>query len=227
MILQPTRIIQRKGIEHAIELVKELKDHRNKLVVSHEAGDEGFEYVEWLKEYACEYNISLRLLTTRIADPWCNNGNGGARYSLWDVYPFADFITYPSLYEGFGNAFLEAIYFKKPMLINRYSTFIRDIEPQGFDLAVMDGFLSRKTVQCVKEIMDSPERRKKMVTYNYEIATQHYSYCVLRTRLNAIMNYFFGDSVEQLTSKGPFIKNRGFSNIEPQQTLHRQLANCN
>jgi glycosyltransferase involved in cell wall biosynthesis len=225
MILQPTRIIQRKGIEHAIELVKELKDPRNKLVVSHEAGDEGFEYVEWLKEYACEHDINLKLLTTKIADPWCHNGNGRARYSLWDVYPFADFITYPSLYEGFGNAFLEAIYFKKPMLINRYATFIRDIEPQGFDLAVMDGYLSRKTVQCVKDIMDSPERREKMVTYNYEVAARHYSYSVLRNRLNDIMNYFFGDSIKQLCGKGPLMRNKDFSNIEPQQTLHRQFVN--
>jgi glycosyltransferase involved in cell wall biosynthesis len=225
MILQPTRIIQRKGIEHAIELIKELKDPRNQLVVSHEAGDEGFEYVEWLKEYACEYNISLRLLTTRIADPWCNNGNGGARYSLWDVYPFADFITYPSLYEGFGNAFLEAIYFKKPMLINRYSTFIRDIEPQGFDLAVMDGFLSRKTVQCVKEIMDSPKRREQMVNYNYEVAARHYSYSVLRNRLNDIMSYFFGDSVKQLSGKAQSPKNKNYLNIEPRQTLQKRFAN--
>jgi glycogen synthase len=52
LILQPTRIVQRKGIEHAVELVKELNDPRCKLVISHEAGDEGYEYVEWLKEYA-------------------------------------------------------------------------------------------------------------------------------------------------------------------------------
>jgi len=225
MVLQPTRIIQRKGIEHAIELVKELKDPRNKLVVSHEAGDEGFEYVEWLKEYACGHEVTLKLITTKIADPWGNNSNGQARYSLWDVYPFADFITYPSLYEGFGNAFLEAIYFKKPMLINRYSTFVRDIEPQGFDLAVIDGFLSRKTVQSVKEIMESTERREKMVNYNYEVAARHYSYSVLRTRLNAIMNYFFGDSVKQLYGKAPFMKDNDYLHIIPHQTLHRHSAN--
>ena len=223
MILQPTRIIQRKGIESAIELVKELKDSRNKLVVSHEAGDEGFEYVEWLKEYACGHEVNLRLITTKIADPWVNNGNGQARYSLWDVYPFADFITYPSLYEGFGNAFLEAIYFKKPLLINRYSTFVRDIEPQGFDLAVMDGFLSRQTVQSVREIMDSPERKEKMVNYNYEVAARHYSYSVLRTRLNAIMNYFFGNSVTYLSGKAPFMKNKDYLNIVPHQTLQADL----
>jgi len=199
MILQPTRIIRRKGIEYAIELVKELKGLRCKLVVSHEAGDEGFEYAEWLKHYACEHGVDLCLIRTR-------NGNGYAEkrpcqkgYSLWEVYPFADFITYPSLYEGFGNAFLEAIYFKKPLLVNRYATFVRDIEPLGFDLAVMDGFLSRKTVQNVTEILTSAERKEKMVNFNYEIAARHYSYNLLRNRLNTIMTGFFGDSAKQLS----------------------------
>ena len=209
MILQPTRIIQRKGIEHAIELVKKLNDPHNKLVVSHEAGDEGFEYVEWLKEYACEHGVNLRLITTKIADPWGNNGNGKAKYSLWDIYPFADFITYPSLYEGFGNAFLEAIYFKKPLLVNRYATFVRDIEPQGFDLIAMNGFLSRKIVQSVIEILESPEKRNKMTNYNYDVAARHYSYSILRTRLNAILSYFFGDSVKPISGKTSVLKQEG------------------
>ena len=192
MILQPTRIVQRKGIEYAIELVKELKDPRIILVVSHEAGDEGLEYAEWLKQYALDHGVDLRLVKTRIADPFSNNGSNGHSYSLWDVYPHADFITYPSLYEGFGNAFLEAIYFKKPMLVNRYATFVRDIEPQGFDLALMDGFLTRKTVDAVREILDSPERRQKMVDHNYTTARRHYSYSVLRKRLNHLLTTFFG-----------------------------------
>ena len=164
MILQPTRIIQRKGIEFAIDLVSGLKDDRNKLVISHEAGDEGLEYAEWLKEYACEFGVDLRLVSLKIGDPLSKNGNGNAKYSLWDIYPYADFITYPSLYEGFGNGFLEAIYFKKPMLINRYTTFVRDIEPLGFDLAVMDGFLSKKIVNDVIGILESSTRRKKWLT---------------------------------------------------------------
>ena len=35
LILQPTRVVQRKGIEHAIEVVRRLKDARAKLVISH------------------------------------------------------------------------------------------------------------------------------------------------------------------------------------------------
>jgi glycosyltransferase involved in cell wall biosynthesis len=223
MILQPTRLVQRKGIEFAIELVKELKNNKNKLVVSHEAGDEGLEYAEWLKEYACEHGVDLRLVSIRIADPWSANGNNGNQYSLWDVYPYADFITYPSLYEGFGNAFLEAIYFKKPILINRYSTFVRDIEPLGFDLAVMDGFLSKKTVQRVVGILESSKRRKKMVGSNYAIAAQHYSYSVLRNQLSAIMKSFFGDDVKQLIAKPRPAKSRGYLYINSQQVRYKHF----
>ena len=195
MILQPTRIVQRKGIEHAINLVESLSDPKYKLVISHTAGDEGYEYVEWLKEHAKDRGVDLRLVDIHMSDPMNPDVNNVDKYSLWDVYPHADFITYPSLYEGFGNAFLEAIYFKKPMLINRYTIFVRDIEPRGFDLVVMDGFLTKKTVRRVRELLESPQRSEKMVTTNYEIATRYYSYAVLRRWLNTLLVNFFGVDV--------------------------------
>jgi len=191
IILQPTRVVQRKGIEHALQLVGDLRDPRYKLVISHEAGDEGYEYLEWLEKEAMEHGVDLRMVNLRVSDPYyAENHREG--HSLWDIYPHADFITYPSLYEGFGNAFLEAIYFYKPLLINRYAIFVRDIEPKGFDLAVMDGFLTRSNVQTVKEILESPERRKAMVEHNFEVAKRYYSFKVLRRRLGTIIMNFFG-----------------------------------
>ena len=192
MILQPTRIIQRKGIEHAIELVEELHDARYKLVISHEVGDEGFEYAEWLKDNARERGVDLRLVNIHMSDPMNPDVNHRDRYSLWDIYPHADLITYPSLYEGFGNAFLEAVYFKKPLLINRYATFVRDIEPKGFDLIEMDGYLTHQTVKKVKEVLESQQRCQKMINTNYEVASRHYSFTVLRRWLNIILTNFFG-----------------------------------
>jgi glycosyltransferase involved in cell wall biosynthesis len=195
MILQPTRIVQRKGIEHAIELVKELNDPRCKLVISHEVGDEGYEYAEWLKTDARRNGVDLRLLGTKIRDPWQETPNQTDKLSLWDIYPYADLITYPSLYEGFGNAFLEAVYFKIPLLINRYAIFVRDIEPQGFDLIIMDGFLTSKNVRQVREVLDSGIRRQQMVEQNYAIARRHYSYTVLQKKLNYLLLNFFGTEV--------------------------------
>ncbi|MBT8359000.1 MAG: glycosyltransferase family 4 protein [Deltaproteobacteria bacterium] len=198
MILQPTRIIRRKGIELAIELARALGTKRCKLVISHKSGDEGFEYFEWIKDYAAGHGVDLSMADSHIASPWKNSGELQKKFSLWNVYPHADFVTFPSLTEGFGNAFLEAVYFKKPILINRYDNYVRDIEPKGFDLVAIDGFLNHKTVQSVKEVLKSPLRRKKMVEKNYEIATAHYSYSVLRKHLNAMIYNIFGESAPRI-----------------------------
>lgn len=199
MILQPTRIVQRKGIEWAIELVHELRDPKCKLVISHEAGDEGYEYAEWLKHFAEDNGVPLIMVHMKIADPFIVRNSHprcvppkGETFTLWDIYPHADFITYPSLYEGFGNAFLEALYFKKPLLINRYAVFARDIEPIGFRLVVMDGFLTKKNVEEVRKILYDPQYRREMVEHNYEVASRHFSYTVLKKRLQSILIYFFG-----------------------------------
>jgi hypothetical protein len=176
----------------------------------------------------CRRHILKRLVSIRIDDPLNkNNGNGSANYSLWDVYPYADFITFPSLYEGFGNAFLEGVYFKKPILINRYATFVRDIEPLGFDLAVMDGYLSKKTVQNVVELLESTHRTQTMVDNNYQIAARHYSYSVLRSQLTATIRMFFGDSVEPLTANAPDFRNDGYLYIDPQAIMYKRYDSRN
>jgi glycosyltransferase involved in cell wall biosynthesis len=198
VVLQPTRIVQRKGIEQAIDLVKALDIPNCKLVISHEAGDEGYEYFNWLQSYAQDNNVDLRQVELSIGDPWNGHNDHKTRFNLWDVYPIADFITYPSLCEGFGNALLEAIYFKKPLLVNRYATYIRDIEPHGFDLALMDGFLGRDTIEHVRSIILSEELRQAMVSHNYNVATQHFSYGVLRQQLNTILTDCFGIQVRKL-----------------------------
>ena len=192
IILQPTRVVQRKGIEHAIELVRRLGDPKYKLVITHEAGDEGMEYARWLESYAKEHGVDLRLIDHVVGDKRGVNAGGKKCYTLWDIYPHADFVTYPSLYEGFGNAFVEAVYFKKPLLVNRYAIFVRDIEPMGFDVAAMDGYLSHEVVGEVREVLENPERRQAMVDLNYEVATRHYSYGVLRKRLGFVLSNFFG-----------------------------------
>lgn len=225
IILQPTRIVKRKGIEHAIELVKELKDPRNKLVISHEAGDEGYEYQEWLTENAQRQQVDLRLVNTLIDNPWAGNDHARSEFSLWDIYPYADFITYPSHYEGFGNAFLEAVYFRKPILINRYSTFIKDIEPLGFEMAVMDGFLSKKTVETVKELLESPVHRERAADLNYEIAARHYSFALLRNQLNVILSRFFGDSVSRLSAGVQKPTNKSYFDFKPRYSEQESFPN--
>lgn len=187
MILQPTRVVPRKGIEHAISLVQQLGDPRYKLVITHEAGDEGLEYRSMLAEYARQAGVDLRFVETRVADVRQLSSEGRKIYTLWDIYPHAALVTYPSLYEGFGNAFLEAIYFRVPVLVNRYAIFHRDIEPKGFRLPVMDGYLTRGVVEEVRRLIEDPAHRGALMERNYAIAARHYSYAELRRRLRMLM----------------------------------------
>ena len=186
-ILQPTRVVPRKGIEQAIKLVSLLKDPRCKLVISHEAGDEGYEYLGMLEQLAQEEGVDRRVVADRVGEVRQRDSEGRKIYTLWDLYLHADFVTYPSLYEGFGNALLEAIYFRKPVLINRYSIFVRDIEPKGFRLLTMDGFLTSSVAERVRQILLDSELRRDIVDHNYEVARQFYSYSVVRSNLRAFI----------------------------------------
>jgi glycosyltransferase involved in cell wall biosynthesis len=187
LILQPTRVVPRKGIEHSITLMRRLNDPDCKLVISHAAGDEGPEYFDQVTELAQDEGVDLRMFGDRVADLRQMDSAGKKIYVLEDLYPKADLVTFPSLYEGFGNAFLEAVYFRVPMVINRYSVFMRDIEPKGFRIPTMDGFVNRKLVDEVRRILDDPLYRQEMVDHNYALAREYYSYRVLRYGLRALI----------------------------------------
>ena len=192
MFLQPTRVVPRKGIEHSIALVANLHDPRCKLVVSHASGDEGEEYFEALKEMAEHQNVDVRFIAERIGERRGEDPDGHRIYTLADAYAVADFITYPSLYEGFGNALLEAFYYRKPVLVNRYSIFISDIEPKGFQVITMNGYLTRETIRKVRRVINEDDYRSTMVNENYELSKAFYSYSVLRRKLRALVTNVTG-----------------------------------
>jgi mannosylglucosylglycerate synthase len=134
----------------------------------------------------------LRFIATRVGERRKLNEEGRKVYTLWDLYPHAALITYPSLYEGFGNAFLEALYFKVPILVNRYAIFVRDIEPKGFRLPVMEGFLTRKVVDEVRRLVEDAPYRSRVVEDNYRLARRFYSYSVLRRSLRTLITNITG-----------------------------------
>lgn len=192
MILQPTRVVPRKGIEHSIALISQLKNPKCKLVVSHESGDEGLEYHDALIELAEHSGVDLRFVHTHVTPPGQFNVNGVPGTALDEVYAQADLVTYPSLYEGFGNALLEAFYYRKPVLVNRYSIFICDIEPKGFKVVSMDGFLTRSVLEHVRRVIQDDDYRQEMVDYNFELAKAFFSYSVLRRKLRSLITNFTG-----------------------------------
>ncbi len=185
-ILQPTRVVKRKGIEHAIELVNRL-GMKAKLVISHASGDEGYDYQNRVKEYSKMLGVNTVFVSEIINERRGKTKDGKKIYTLEDIYPHADLVTYPSNFEGFGNAFLEAIYFRKPIVVNTYSIYAMDIKPKGFSVVELDGYVTEKAVEQTRRILENPELCERMVEKNYEIATRCFSYKVLRKKLKALI----------------------------------------
>lgn len=192
-ILQPTRVVARKGIEHAIELVRRLKDPRAKLVVSHPVGDEGDAYIQLLRERIEDAQIDVRFIADRVGEQRGVNAAGQKVYTLYDVYPHADLVTYPSHYEGFGNAFLEAVYFQKPVVVNTYAVFARDIAPLGFKTIEMSQLVTNAVVEQTRELLRNPVLRAEWGGRNFELGLKYFSYAVARRKLATRLANLFGE----------------------------------
>ncbi len=187
LVLQPTRVVQRKGIEHAIELLHRLK-MKAKLVISHASGDEGWGYENRIREYSELMGVET-IFVSDIIDEYRDTMEDGRKvYTLQDIYPYADLVTYPSLFEGFGNAFLEAVYFKKPIVVNTYSIYSTDIKPKGFSVIEIDGYVTDDAVKLTRRVLEDKKLEKKMVDHNYEIANRHFSYKILHQKLTPLIN---------------------------------------
>ena len=185
-ILQPTRVVQRKGIEHAIELVSRL-GMKAKLVISHASGDEGYAYEQRVREYSKLMKVNTVFVSEIINDQRGVTPAGNKIYTLGDSYPLADLVTYPSNFEGFGNAFLEAIYYRVPILVNTYSIYSIDIKPKGFSVIEIDGYITDEAVDLTRKVLTDFNLRNQMVAQNYEVARHHYSYAVLQRKLTSLL----------------------------------------
>ncbi len=191
--LQPTRVVQRKGIEHAIELIHQL-NHKARLVISHASGDEGHDYEQRVREYAELLNVPTNFVTEIVQDQRDILEDGRKVYTLWDTYQSADLVTYPSTIEGFGNAFLEAIYFRKPILVNNYSIFAIDIKPKGFKVIEFDGYITEHTVWLTQRVLEDQNLIQEMTELNYGLARRHYSYRILERHLKTLLVECFGEN---------------------------------
>jgi glycosyltransferase involved in cell wall biosynthesis len=186
LVVQPTRVVPRKGIELAIELVARLQDPDAILLITSPAGDEGLEYLVELERLADAAGVHLRYDAGRF-EPDHEGLPIGPAHTLSEAYLAADLITYPSLYEGFGNALVEAVFHGKPTLVNRYPVYEADIRPLGLRFVEIDGAITDDAVAQVRELLDNPEKVAAIARRNFEIAQEHLGYDVLRKRLPGLL----------------------------------------
>ncbi len=222
VFLQATRIVERKAIELILHVLKvfteeyfpylvgsknssgEKIDRRSRvhLVLPGFAEKDSSEYQEKL-----EALTKIMPFTTHFVKNLCLQERSikedEKKYSLWDFYTIADFTTYPSILEGWGNQFLESVFAKKPVIVFEYPVLRKDILPKGFnvislgDSFTVNDFLgiyqvehkkAREAAEKCMELIKNPEQYKSTVEKNYEIGKENYSYENLQDMLKKLFS---------------------------------------
>jgi len=121
--------------------------------------------------------------------------DGQKVYSLWDSYVFADFVTYPSLWEGWGNQFLEALRARLPLMLFEYPVYQADIKDKGFRVVSLGSEIQGRDdlglVQVAPQVIETAadqavellaeaRLRQETVEHNFQVGRQHYSLEALR-----------------------------------------------
>ncbi len=224
LVLQATRIVPRKGIELAIDLLERLdqpefrdqitrsglydgrrfsENSRIVLVLAGYSEDPKKEYLNRLREKAESMGVELRVISDLVKSRR-EIEDGKKIYSLWDCYVFADLVTYPSLYEGWGNQFLEALRACVPIVVFEYPVYRVDIKEKGFSVIslgsevegkddlglihVSEQSLDRAAQESVRALTEGAFR-EGMVEQNFSLGKRYYS-------LESLQQY-----VEELVSR--------------------------
>lgn len=225
VFLQATRILDRKGVELAIDLVAAMNKNGNirkltekplyngkrfsaadkvVLVCSGYVEDFGIssDYYRSLLEKAETLGVDIRFIGDQVAHTR-KIIDGKKIYSLWDSYQIADFVTYPSLWEGWGNQLIEAVYAKLPVVVFEYPVFLHDLAHLEFNFVSLGskikGYDSRKLAGIDVENVDAAcceiidllhdnQKRSNVVEHNYQTAKNNFSF----ENLEAIINDLIG-----------------------------------
>ena len=193
-VFQITRIVERKGIEVAIELIGKLDDPRIKLVITGSAADDDRKgYFLRLIDHIDQHGVGDRVHFAyhRILSDREHLPDGRKIYSLSDAYASSIACTYFSTYEGFGNAFVESVLAKRPVFVNNYEpVFWPDIGSKGFECVMLeDNQLTDAALTEVDEILHNPELRKEITEHNFRLGRQHFSYEVLQEKLEVLFDF--------------------------------------
>ncbi|MCK4650830.1 glycosyltransferase family 4 protein [Candidatus Babeliales bacterium] len=220
IVLQATRIVQRKGIEIAIQFVKELEKQKEKLIgkrlyngkiITKDSSvillltgyPEKFDlsYFEKLKKEAKKYKINAKFIH-EIINSKRSYKNWQKKYSLWDAYVFADIVTYTSLWEGWGNQFIEAVFAKKPIVVFEYPVFKKDIKKEGYFIISLGEKLEYNNkiglVKIRKKIVKNAvnqaienltsNKTQKFLEKNFNIGKMYHGFDSLKNFLRKLLN---------------------------------------
>jgi glycosyltransferase involved in cell wall biosynthesis len=209
LIVQPTRIVRRKRIEDSIELVgrflRKYPDfaERTHFVISLYQGDEpDVHYIDEIRNRAEGFGLPFHLISDRVSAERGLDRQGRMKFTNRDVLANADLVTYLPVWEGFGNALLEAIAARVPVVTTSYLVYKTDIKVAGFDnieirdiydaqggLVIPDHVLTR-----MHSVLTNTSVRSRMVEHNFNIGKKEFSLCKLKELISEMVDEY-GDEI--------------------------------
>src|SRR6056297_415340 len=90
-------------------------------------------YIDDIRDKASENKLKFHLISDRVGAERGTDQEGRSIFTNRDVLVNADLVTYLPIWEGFGNALLEAIAAKIPIVTTAYLVYKTDIKVVGFD----------------------------------------------------------------------------------------------
>lgn len=192
LLLQVTRVVRRKGIETALEVLKRLDDKRFQLLITGSDQDEpGGSYFTELSERASKLGISkqVHFVSDRVQNESYTNSKGKKVYSLSDAYAHGTAACYFSTYEGFGNAFVECVAARKPIFVNNYKpVYWPEIGSRGFKtVQIEDSIVNETALKEMYSILLDPILQRDIAEFNFELGKKYFSYEVLEEKLRILL----------------------------------------
>jgi len=127
-------------------------------------------------------------------------------YALYpDMYTMADFVLYPSGWEGFGNQLLEAFAAGLPVVVFEYPVFREDIAPKDVRVISLGDTVLEETdpaglvrvpeevlthaAQRMTTVLTDQRERKNVTDHNIAVGKRYFSFDVLRSHLSEAVRW--------------------------------------
>ncbi|MFP4549878.1 MAG: glycosyltransferase [Spirochaetales bacterium] len=209
LVIQPTRIVPRKRIEDSIRFLaafaRKYPEYGDRLrfVISLYQGDEPDDtYIDSIRSLAEQESIPFYLISDRVAARRGSDGDGRRLFTNRDVLVNADLVTYLPIWEGFGNALLEAIAARVPIVTTTYLVYKTDIKGTGLqNVEIRDRYdeagrliIPDDALEATKQLLEDRTRARELTDRNFAIAKQEFGFSVLKQKIVGLLSSY-GDEI--------------------------------
>ncbi|MBI9099920.1 MAG: glycosyltransferase family 4 protein [Spirochaetaceae bacterium] len=210
LFVQPTRVVPRKRIEDSVELVaryiEKYKDEASRvhfLISLYEGDETAHDYLSEIQTLAERKGVKLHFIADRVESLRRDDKKLGRIYTNRDVLVNADIVTYLPVWEGFGNALLEAVAARVPIVTTTYLVYKTDIKMCGFrNIEIRDNYnrngelvFEEKNLTDMNRVLNNRALSDEMTEENYNIAAREFSFSMLKKKLQSILDEY-GDEIK-------------------------------